>query len=92
MYSRVILVILHAWGGIDCKAVLFFKYSSTRKQSNKRSGTKLKRETETGERRFSLAHTLYGRVGLARFARKTLTPRFIDLLTDSEKKTDCFAV
>ena len=72
LYSRVILVILHAWGGIDCKAVLFFKYSSTRKQSNKRSGTKLKRETETGERRFSLAHTLYGRVGLARFARVRL--------------------
>ena len=25
-------------------------------------------------------------------ARKTLTPRFTDLFTDFEKKTDCFAV
>ena len=25
-------------------------------------------------------------------ARKTLTPRFTDFLTDFEKKTDCFAV
>ena len=34
----------------------------------------------------------YGRVRLARFARKTLTPRFTDFFTDFEKKTDCFAV
>ena len=29
---------------------------------------------------------------LARFARKTLTPRFTDFFTDFEEKTDCFAV
>jgi len=36
--------------GIDCKALLIFVYSSTREQSNKRSGTRLKTESETGER------------------------------------------
>ena len=61
---------------VDCKTVRIFAYSSTREQSNKRSRTRLKTE---GER-------------LARFAVKTLTPRFTDFLTDFEKKTDCFAV
>ena len=36
---------------LDCKTVGIFAYSSTREQSNKRSGTKLKTESETGERR-----------------------------------------
>ena len=36
---------------LDCKTVRIFAYSSTREQSNKRSGTKLKTESETGERR-----------------------------------------
>ena len=36
---------------VDCKTVCIFAYSSTREQSNKRSGTKLKTESETGERR-----------------------------------------
>ena len=53
-----------------------FSNSSTREQSNKRSGTRLKTESER----------------LARFALKTLTPRFTDFFTDFEKKTDCFAV
>ena len=53
---------------IDCKTVRIFAYSSKREQSNERSGTRLKTESET------------------------LTPRFTDLLTDFEKKTDCFAV
>ena len=35
----------------DCKTVRIFAYSSTREQSNKRSGTRLKTESETGERR-----------------------------------------
>ena len=49
-----------------------FKYA-TREQSNKRSGTKLKTESETGERRYFLSpHTPYGRVRLARFARVRL--------------------
>ena len=61
---------------VDCKTVRIFAYSSTREQSNKRSGTRLKTESETGERR----------------ARKTLTPRFTDVFTDFEKKPDYFAV
>ena len=64
---------------LDCKTVRIFSYSSTREQSNKRSGTRLKTESETEKRR-------YGRVRLARFARKTLTPRFTDFFTDFEKK------
>ena len=35
----------------DCKTVRIFAYSSKREQSNKRSGTRLKTESETGERR-----------------------------------------
>ena len=44
------------------KTVRIFAYSSTREHSNKRSGTRLKTESETGERR----------VRLARFARVRL--------------------
>ena len=36
---------------LDCKTVRIFAYSSTREQSNKRSGMRLKTESETGERR-----------------------------------------
>ena len=36
---------------IDCKTVRIFAYSSTREQLNKRCGTRLKTESETGERR-----------------------------------------
>ena len=36
---------------LDCKTGLIFAYSSTREQSNKRSGTRLKTESETEERR-----------------------------------------
>ena len=39
---------------VDCKTVRIFAYSSTREQSNKRSGTRLKTESETGD------GTLYG--------------------------------
>ena len=35
---------------IDCKTARIFAYSSMRKQSNKRSGTRLKTESKTGER------------------------------------------
>ena len=35
----------------DCKTVRIFAYSSTREQSNKRCGTRLKTESQTGERR-----------------------------------------
>ena len=37
---------------VDCKTVRIFAYSSKREQSNKRSGTRLKTESETGERQF----------------------------------------
>ena len=36
---------------MDYKTVRIFAYSSTREQSNKRSRTRLKTESETGERR-----------------------------------------
>ena len=36
---------------LDCKTVRIFAYSSKREQSNKRSGTRLKTESETGGRR-----------------------------------------
>ena len=38
-------------------------------QSNKRSGTRLKTERETGKRRFLSPHTPHGRVRIARFVR-----------------------
>ena len=37
---------------VHYKTVRIFAYSSTREQSNKRSGTRLKTESETRERRF----------------------------------------
>ena len=37
-------------------------------------------------------HTPHELVRFALRARKTLTPRFTDFFTDSEKKNDCFAV
>ena len=79
---------------LDCKTVRIFAYSSTREQSNKRPGTRLKTESETGERRFFFSRLTRpkGCVWLARFALKTLTPRFSDFFTNSEKKTDCSAV
>ena len=36
---------------VHCKTVRIFAYSGTREQSNERSGTKLKTESETGEKR-----------------------------------------
>ena len=75
---------------VDCKTVRIFAYSSAREQSNKRSGTKLKTESETGERRFFLSlhtpHTLPACEARALRARKALTPRFTNFFTDFEKK------
>ena len=71
--------------GIDCKTVRIFAYSSKREQSNERSGTSLKTESETGGRRFYLS-----REARALRACKTLTPRFTDFLTDFEKKKRLF--
>ena len=70
---------------LDCKTVRIFAYSSNREQSNKRSGTSLKTESETGERLFSLAsHALRAFKACALCACKTLTPRFTDFFTDFE--------
>ena len=81
---------------IDCKTVRIFAYSSKREQSNKRSGTRLKTESETGERRYGFfplaSHALRACEARALRARKTRTPRFTDFFTDFEKKNDCFAV
>ena len=74
--SSFLLTLIRSSYGIDYKTVRIFAYSSKREQSNKRSGTRLKRESETGERRFFFLST----------------PRFTDFFTDFEKKTDCFAV
>ena len=82
------MLIFRAWATcafadkIDCKTVRIFAYSSTREQSNKRSVTRLKTESETG------------RVRLARFSReRLLRPALpISLLILRKKKTDCFAV
>ena len=54
------------------------------------------RERDWGEmlkiRFFLSPHTPYGRMRLARFALKTLTPHLTDFFTDFEEKTDCFAI
>ena len=75
-----------------------FKYA-TREQSNKRSETRLKTESETwGETLiirfffFLASHALRACEARALRARKTLTVRFTDFFSDFEKKTDCFAV
>ena len=36
---------------VDCKTVRIFAFPRKREQSNKRSGTRLKTKSETGERR-----------------------------------------
>ena len=79
---------------LDCKTVRLFAYSSTREQSNKRSRTRLKTETQTGERRFFLSpHMPYGRISLAHFTRVRLLRHALPIsLLILRKKTDCFAV
>ena len=53
---------------LDCKKVRIFAYSSKREQSNKRSGTRVKTESETGERLFFSRLTRFARVRLLRHA------------------------
>ena len=52
------------------------------------------RERDWGEKLKNAYDTIFfspiGRVRLARFARKTLTPRFTDFFTDFEKKIRLF--
>ena len=68
---------------VGCKADRVIAYSSTREQSNKRSGTRLKTESETGEF-FPLASHAHRARELR--ARRIHTPRFTDFFTDFEKK------
>ena len=64
---------------LDCETVRIFACSGTREQSNKRSGTRLKTESETGGDAKNTPHAPYGkRKARALRARRTLTPRFSD--------------
>ena len=70
---------------VDCNTVRNFACSNG-EQSNERSGTRLRTESETGERR-------YGRVRLASFDRVRLLRHVLPIsLLILRKKTDCFAV
>ena len=82
---RFKLKTLQTRGQVDCKTVLIFAYSSTREQSNKRSGTRLKIESEMGKDAL-VSDALRACEASALRARKTLTPRFTDFFTDFEKK------
>ena len=63
----------------DCETVRIFAYSRTLEQSNKRSGTRLKTESETGGDAKNTPHTPCGqRKARALRARRTLIPRFSD--------------
>ena len=70
---------------MDCKTVRIFAYSSMRGQSNKRSGVRLKTESET-----------VGRMRRSRFPREALTLLLLYTLYTKpilrKKTTDCFAV
>ena len=44
---------------LDCKTVSIFAYSCTREQSNKRSGTRLKTESETWGETLKIQHTTF---------------------------------
>ena len=69
----------------DCKTVRISAYSSKRAQSNKRSATRVKTESETGEP--------VGRMRLARFARLRLLRHALQIsLLTLRKKPECFAV
>ena len=63
---------------LDCKTVRIFAYSSTREQSNKRSGPRLKTESETEKRRF--LSTNYAK--LTDFKKKSTILQSRRLLTD----------
>ena len=69
---------------IDCKTVRIFAYSSTREQSNKRSGTGLKTESETGERCWKYFSSRLTRFACVRLLRHTLP---ISLLILRKKPT-----
>ena len=85
-----LLAYKHIYIHLDCKTVRIFACSSTREQSNKRSGTRLKTESETWGH--ALRGTLRACEPRARSARKTLAARFTDFFTDFEKKNRLFYI
>ena len=60
---------------LDCKTVRILRIQVRASSQNKKSGTRLKTESETEETEARVLR-----------ARKTLTPRFADFFTDFEKK------
>ena len=68
-----------------------FKYA-TSEQSNKRSRTRLKTESETWGETLKISHALRACEACVLRPCKTLMACFTDFFTDFEKKTDCFAV
>ena len=54
---------------VDCKTVCIFAYSSTCEQSNKRSGERLKMESETGDRLSLPSHALQACEACMHFAQ-----------------------
>ena len=82
--SNVYNIVATSQSCVDCKTFRIFAYSSTREQSNKRCGTRLKTESETTGLRACEARAVR--------AHKSLTPRVTDFFADFEGKTDCFAV
>ena len=78
---------------LDCKTVRIFAYSSTREQSNKRSGTQLKTESETWGETLKIRTVRFAYFFLASFARVRLLRHDLPIsLLILRKKTDCFAV
>ena len=81
---------------LDCKIVRICAYSSTCKQSNKRSGTRLKPRARLGidAKDTFFFSRLIRPIGAcedhAFRARKTLTPCFTDFCTDFERKNRLF--
>ena len=75
---------------LDDKTVHIFAYSSTREQSNKRSGTRLKTESETGESRlffFSLSsHAHRACEARARLLRHVLPISLLTVLRKTKQE------
>ena len=73
---------------LDCKTVHIFAYSSTCKQSNKRSGKRLKMESETGERSYSFSPRLaLGNVWLMSFSSVRLLRHALLILRKKQQFT-----
>ena len=82
-FFTVYIKVMPTSPSLDCKAVRIFAYSSTREQSNKRSGARLKTESETGflwpceARALRVRETL---TLLSRYTKPTLRKNRINLV------------